>query len=177
MVERQNEYKNEGDQGETTQKIKETLYFLVCFRSKLEYNTINYISSSSSYVMATNKMLTPRHTQEHTANDTELHYWAYPSRVWPCNTDKLNCIYLDAVYSMQTHTTLYSTILWAILAATLAIIVADRCLRDGVMAKTLKTFSRRYLLRESPGRWLFGRVTRVQVMLLLVLSAYLFVFT
>ena len=134
-------------------------------------------SLSSSYVMATNTRLAARHTQEHSSNDTEIHYWAYPSRVWPCNTDKLNCIYLDAVYSMQTHTTVFSCILWAILSATLAIIVADRCFRDGVVAKTLKTFCRRYLLKESPGRWLFGRVTRVQVMLLLTLSAYLFIFS
>ena len=122
-------------------------------------------------------MLVSRHTQEHTANDTELHYWAYPSRVWPCSSDQLNCIYLDAVYYVQTRTTLFSLILWAILAATLVVIVADRCLRDSVVAKTLKTFSRRYLLKESPGRWLFGRVTRLQVTLLLTLSAYLFVFS
>jgi len=78
---------------------------------------------------------------------------------------------------MQRHTTLYSLIMWAIFAGTLAIIVADRCLTDGPIAKTMKTLTRRHLLQEAPGRWLFGRVTRLQVTMLAVLCGYLFVFT
>ncbi|TKA24068.1 hypothetical protein B0A50_06959 [Salinomyces thailandicus] len=41
----------------------------------------------------------------------------------------------------------------------------------------LEAFRRRWLLMDSPGRWLFGRVSRLQVLILAVLTGYLLVFS
>ncbi|KAL1306497.1 hypothetical protein AAFC00_005192 [Neodothiora populina] len=135
-------------------------------------------------------MLEPRaHIQTHgEANTTEIHYWAYPSRVLPCTSGQGTCEYLDAVYWMHTTSMLYTFIMWAVFGGILvfcfwlryAKTISQRShiqtpLRRGLGA--LRALGRRWLLPESAGRWLFGRVTMLQVAILLTLSAYLLIFS
>lgn len=134
-------------------------------------------------------MIESRHIQDHGgANTTEVHYWAYPDRVLPCTSGKGTCEYLDAVYWMHTTSMLYTFIMWAvfggILLSCLWLRYAKSIARRSDIQTPLRravgavgTLSRRYLLSESPGVWLFGRVTMLQVSILLTLSAYLLIFS
>lgn len=134
-------------------------------------------------------MLETRHIQMYgEANTTIKHYWGYPNRVLPCTSDKGTCEYLDAVYGMHETSMLYTFILWAVLGAVLILLFfihhsttlhrsvdIQTPLHRGINA--IGAFGRRWLLPEAPGRWFFGRVTMLQVAVLLILSAYLLIFS
>lgn len=139
--------------------------------------------------MNTIMSLVPRHIQDHNeANTTTKHYWAYPSRTLPCTSDAGTCEYLAAVYGMHETSMLYTFILWAVIGGCLAFCFwlhyAKTIARKASIQTPLKrglgaigAFGRRWLLPESPGRWFFGRVTMLQVAILLTLSAYLLIFS
>jgi len=122
------------------------------------------------------------------ANTTTKHYWAYPDRVVPCTNDKGTCEYLDSVYWMHETSMLYTFIMWAVFGGCLAFCLWLRYAKSMSRQTDVQTplkrgigavaaFGRRWLLPESPGRWLFGRVTMLQVAILLTLSAYLLIFS
>lgn len=134
-------------------------------------------------------MLESRHIQDHNeANTTEIHYWAYPDRVLPCTSDKGTCAYLDAVYWMHKTSMLYTFIMWAVFGGCLLFCLWLRYAKSMSRKSDIQTpvkravgaigaLGRRWSLPESPGRWFFGRVTMLQVAVLLTLSAYLLIFS
>lgn len=133
-------------------------------------------------------MVEPRHIQDHTANSTVKHYWAYPDRIIPCTKDADTCAYLDSVYGSHVKSMLYTFILWGVLGGVLALMLSLRYAKSVSRSSEIKTplrrgldsigtFGRRWLLPEAPVRWLFGRVTMLQVTVLSVLLGYLLVFS
>jgi ferric-chelate reductase len=138
----------------------------------------------------------PRHIQDHNEANTTLEYhWAYPERVLPCTKDTGTCEYLAAVYWMHDTSMLYTFILWGVILGILAIWGGLRIARYTEERKrgvtgAIKPFStspsllarlrelrRRFLLVEAPLPVLFGRTSRLQLLLLAVFSIYLTVFT
>ncbi|PGH27850.1 hypothetical protein AJ80_00400 [Polytolypa hystricis UAMH7299] len=138
-----------------------------------------------------------RHIQDHDAAESVKPHWGYASRVVPCVNDPGSCEYLDAVYWMHDVTMLYTFIMWAVIGGILLIIVAFRVLTprrpsvskpelEGQVNKgqstyarawsTVSAFFRRWLLPESFVSF-FGHVTRLQVVLLAGILAYLLIFS
>ncbi|KAK5107116.1 hypothetical protein LTR62_001706 [Meristemomyces frigidus] len=127
--------------------------------------------------------LLPRHIQDHNApNSTLQHHWAYAARVLPCTKDRGTCEYLDSVYAMHDTSMLYTFILWGVLLGIAVVIVWARGRRmdDASHAKGSATAMRRarnWGLKDAPAKWVFGRVSRLQVFTLTILLAYLFIFS
>ncbi|KHN97977.1 Flavoprotein transmembrane component [Metarhizium album ARSEF 1941] len=127
-------------------------------------------------------LLEPRHVQNHSeASDTQAH-WGYPDRVVPCKNDAGSCAYLDVVYRAHDLGMLYMGILWATIFGVVFVWAllrragAPRRGALGRMTTTVSAASRRLLLREASRR-LFGRTTRLQVVVLALLSGYLAVWS
>lgn len=129
-----------------------------------------------------------RHIQDHNeANTTLKHYWGYASRVLPCTKDAGTCEYLDAVYGMHETSMLYTFILWAVIGAVLLVWAALQFRRMGVASQGRGGFIddlcsqaealKRSLLPDAPMRWVFGRISRLQLIVLAVMLAYLLVFS
>ncbi|KAK1817032.1 hypothetical protein LTR12_008521 [Friedmanniomyces endolithicus] len=141
--------------------------------------------------MATH-LVKARHIQnQDDPNSTLKHYWGYPSRVLPCTTDTGTCEYLDAVYSMHETSMRYTFILWA---ALLGIAVVWLFIRGWRMKgldrrssgpldsawRNLTLAKRRWLstdVTSKPLQRLFGRVWRLQLLILTVLLIYLLLFS
>ncbi|KAK0267844.1 hypothetical protein LTR35_016018 [Friedmanniomyces endolithicus] len=141
--------------------------------------------------MATH-LINARHIQDpNAANTTLKHYWGYPSRVMPCTKDTGTCEYLDAVYSMHETSMRYTFILWAVL---LGIAAAWLFIRGWRMDEHEKRSSgpfesawrhlalakRRWLSTDftsKPLQHLFGHVSRLQILILAILLAYLLLFS
>jgi len=133
-----------------------------------------------------------RHIQDpNAANTTLKHYWGYPSRVLPCTKDTGTCEYLDAVYSMHETSMRYTFILWAVLLSIAATWLVIRGWRTNSHEsqpsslfesawRTLALAKRRWLstdIASKPLQRLFGRVSRLQLLILAVLLAYLLLFS
>lgn len=142
-----------------------------------------------------------RHIQDfHHAGSLQPH-WGYPGRVLPCTNDAGTCEYLDAVYWMHDVSMLYTFILWAVIGAVLLFWLLSRLTRLAVTVSTppasetvtpdstaarsgslhrsgraLMTKARAWLLPESLTR-IFGHVSRVQILALATIFAYLLVFS
>ncbi|CAI6332428.1 unnamed protein product [Periconia digitata] len=142
--------------------------------------------------------LSARHIQDFsTASEVEPH-WGYADRIVPCTNDPGSCEYLDAVYHGHDVGMYYTGIIWATIGGILLIWAIGRhFLRthpagvqlpqdgEGIHAKksalqrlplAASSYARRYLLPDA-SRALFGRVTRTQVLTLLVLCGYLTIWT
>lgn len=144
--------------------------------------------------MAAN-MLSPRHIQNMSeATDLQRH-WGYADRAVPCTNDPGSCAYLDVVYHSHDLGMLYCGIIWATIGGILLVwAVARHCFQQPVqihselvkaegevthkkdsitrLKDSVASSCRRYLLPESL-RPVFGRTTRLQVLILLVLVGYL----
>ncbi|KAF2839446.1 hypothetical protein M501DRAFT_1004080 [Patellaria atrata CBS 101060] len=144
--------------------------------------------------------LRPRHIQDHSSAQNLIPHWGYSSRVWPCQNDPGSCEYLDAVYWMHDVSMLYSFILWAVVGGILFVWVLCRLVEpQSNQTKSLKdmqgqtnrgnpqgtvyrayrfttTALRRWLLPESL-RSVFGRVSRLQLLVLVTLAGYLLIFS
>lgn len=130
-----------------------------------------------------------RHIQDHdAANTTLMPYWGYPSRVLPCTSDEGTCEYLAAVYGMHKTSMTYTFILWVALLAVVIAWVTIRGWRMGgptmsvgssfdTLCGSFERVKREWLLPDAPMRWLFGRVSRLQVAVLACFLAYLLVFS
>lgn len=133
-------------------------------------------------------MIEARHIQDHTSGSKTKHYWAYPDRIVPCTKDAGTCAYLDSVYGSHVKSMLYTFILWAVIGVVLALMLSIRYGKSTSHSTGIKTplrrgldslgaLGRRWLLPESPMRWLFGQVTMLQVTVFLMLLGYLAVFS
>ncbi|KFY74057.1 hypothetical protein V499_05908 [Pseudogymnoascus sp. VKM F-103] len=140
-----------------------------------------------------------RHIQDESlAKYLEPHF-GYPSRTRPCVNDPGSCDYLDNVYWMHDVSMLYSYIMWGVILGILAVWAMLRLInpsrRASVPKAELETQAtayprgayyrawrsvaatrQRYLLPESFAS-IFGRVTRIQVLILAIMSGYLLVFS
>ncbi|CAG8949888.1 hypothetical protein HYFRA_00004216 [Hymenoscyphus fraxineus] len=141
----------------------------------------------------------PRHIQM--ADDTSIlePHWGYVARVLPCTNDPGSCEYLDAVYWMHDVSMLYSFIMWAVIGGVLAIVVVFRTMKPNPKGASqisfseknkpvfnesaysrawggVRSFLRRRLLPEGLVS-VFGHVSRLQILILSIMLAYLLVFS
>lgn len=143
-----------------------------------------------------------RHIQNHSEASSLEPHWGYADRVVPCTNDAGSCEYLDNVYWSHDVGMIYMGILWCTIAGILLVWAIGRHLfpekRAGqqlgtvvdshessveapchVLARLRQSFDayrRAYLLPESV-RSIFGPTTRLQVLILAVLSGYLIIWT
>ncbi|KAI1114300.1 ferric reductase like transmembrane component-domain-containing protein [Nemania sp. NC0429] len=138
----------------------------------------------------------PRHIQ----NESEAGYlephWGYFSRVRPCTNDQGSCDYLDQVYNSHDLGILYSGILWSTVLGIVFIWTIGRrsyapsrghdllsgdtrAAGASSVTRLWRTFSasaRRLLLPDAI-RPIFGRTTRLQVLILAALATYLLIWS
>lgn len=140
-----------------------------------------------------------QHIQDHAAATSVRVHWGYASRVIPCVNDAGTCEYLDQVYWMHDVSMLYTFIMWAVIGALLALFIFLRIIKPqsrrqprlsiGAAEQAesgessfyrawrgIQATLRRALLPESLVGW-FGRVTRLQLLILAIISGYLLIFT
>jgi ferric-chelate reductase len=140
-----------------------------------------------------------RHIQNESEAAALIEHWGYPSRSFPCTNDAGSCEYLDGVYWMHDVSMLYTFIMWAVIGGLVVIWLISRALspkrRKNVSQngsenqigntpqrsiyrgwRAISASLRRRLLPEFRVRY-FGHVTRLQVVILIVLLAYLLVFS
>lgn len=126
------------------------------------------------------------HIQDWSAEAEVVNHWGYAERQMPCLNDPGSCAYLDEVYGAHDRGMVYVGVLWlTIVVAVLTIWGVNRLLRSkghkttGGLARLARACSstvRRYLLPDCI-RSIFGRTTRLQVLILGVLTAYLTIWT
>lgn len=139
--------------------------------------------------------LAARHIQNMSEAANLQHHWGYADRAVPCTNDPGSCEYLDVVYHSHDLGMLYSGIFWSTIGGILLVWLIGRKLfrsstsgeavhlkpegqnqvRQGGLEKlksTIASYSRQYLLPESL-RPVFGRTTRLQVVILATLVGYL----
>lgn len=132
------------------------------------------------------------------ASNIEPH-WGYADRILPCTNDAGSCEYLDVIYHSHDLSMLYTGIFWASILAILLLWGVGRRIFPsrppvevllspakleayqgrqsggvGRLTRTLSSLRRRFFLPDFSPR-LLGHVTRLQVTVLLILSAYLLV--
>ncbi|KAJ5677557.1 uncharacterized protein N7477_003190 [Penicillium maclennaniae] len=135
--------------------------------------------------------LDARHIQNLSAATTLEPHWGYAERAVPCTNDAGSCAYLDAVYSAHDLGMLYTGIIWSTIGGILLIWAFLRHFGHPTTspAPTLPHFSgterchrafaafiRQYCLPDAP-RTIFGRTTRLQVLVLAALAGYLLIFS
>ncbi|KAI1495468.1 ferric reductase like transmembrane component-domain-containing protein [Biscogniauxia marginata] len=139
--------------------------------------------------------LAARHIQNMSEADYLEPHWGYLDRSLPCTNDPGSCAYLDQVYQSHDLGMLYSGILWATIGGILflwaigrRILLSARVgpagLGNGVdnrasmerLGRTIATHSRHFLLPDAM-QPIFGRTTRLQVLILAVLSGYLLIWS
>lgn len=144
--------------------------------------------------------LSARHIQNLSEAASLEKHWGYVDRAVPCTNDPGSCAYLDQVYGSHDRTMVYSGIFWAIIAGILLLWSIGRRVfpsprademaagpvdserlaeitgRRSRIRRTAASLIRRYLLPDSV-RFIFGRTTRLQVLILTVLAGYLLIFS
>lgn len=139
-----------------------------------------------------------QHIQHADAESKLEPHWGYANRILPCTNDLGTCEYLDGVYWMHDTSMLYTFIMWAVIGVLLIIAIGIRLVKLSAKQKHARgseghqveaTFSLYYRLwrglRSSTRRFLlpegfvkfFGHVTKLQLLVLFMLSAYLLVFS
>ncbi|KAK5064399.1 hypothetical protein LTR84_000232 [Exophiala bonariae] len=137
-------------------------------------------------------LLRRQHMQDHASAESLKPHWGYADQVVPCANDVPSCAYLEVVYDGHDYSVLFIGIMWAIFGGLLFLYAIGRRLipsrRNLESGKEGETFSirqhpvtrltmalrasiRHYLLPESI-RSIFGRTTRLQVVILLALTSY-----
>jgi predicted ferric reductase len=143
--------------------------------------------------------LTARHIQDAANASNSVWHWGYAARVVPCTNDAGSCKYLDVVYAAHDLGMYYTGIIWATIGGILILWAIGRHFAraqpSGVqipkeageevkergstlerLQKAVPVYARQYLLPDA-ARPIFGRVTRTQVLTLLVLTGYLTIFS
>ena len=141
-------------------------------------------------------ILAPRHIQNFSEAKAVTHHWGYADRVIPCTNDKGSCEYLDVVYGSHDTGMVYMGVMWSTFIG-IAFIWAiyywckrqpfDNGSTDPESSKStqstllrwrasIATWTNRNLLQDCL-RPVFGRTTRLQVLILAVLSGYMAIFT
>ncbi|KAI0015109.1 ferric reductase like transmembrane component-domain-containing protein [Xylariomycetidae sp. FL0641] len=135
--------------------------------------------------------LAVRHIQNMSEAQAMEPHWGYVARSIPCTNDPGSCEYLDVVYASHDRGMLYIGIIWATIAGILFLWAIGRRAwpsSSGVapfhpeghsaqsspvrLSRAIASFLRQKLLPETL-RPVFGRTTRLQVLILAVLSGYL----
>ncbi|GAP90521.1 putative ferric reductase FRE2 precursor [Rosellinia necatrix] len=141
------------------------------------------------------ELLASRHIQNESEADYLEPHWGYVARVRPCTNDAGSCEYLDQVYYSHDLSMLYSGILWATILGIIFVWTIVRKLRassraDGLVpggisardsstirsARAFSAYVRGSLLPDA-ARPIFGRTTRLQVLILVILAGYLLVWS
>ena len=141
------------------------------------------------------ELLAPRHIQNYSEADSLEPHWGYYERVVPCTNDPGSCEYLDQVYGSHDLSILYSGIFWSILLGILLLWTVGRRVwaparPDGLvpggissgkssitrLASAFSSSIRSSLLPDA-ARPIFGRTTRLQVLILGILTAYMLAFS
>ncbi|KAK2751924.1 hypothetical protein FQN55_008666 [Onygenales sp. PD_40] len=138
-----------------------------------------------------------RHIQDPASAESLIPHWGYPGQVMPCTNDPGSCAYLDAVYWMHDVSMLYTFIMWAVIGGTVLLIFtfrlanprrystakgeleSQRAGKKGSISRAwgaVSATARCWLLPESLVSF-FGHVTRLQVVILAVILAYLLIFS
>ncbi|PLB50029.1 hypothetical protein P170DRAFT_491644 [Aspergillus steynii IBT 23096] len=145
-------------------------------------------------------MLSPRHDMPSSGGDMEPH-WGYFDRELPCMVDAGKCAYLDVVYHSHDLSVLYTIIMWAVILGILLLcFLAHYCnpvtrqfnscvsKKEDVenpghaqsslyrMRRALGSLYHRFLIGEFLPS-VFGNTTRFNVLILVVLTGYLTVFS
>ncbi|KAK8054473.1 ferric reductase like transmembrane component-domain-containing protein [Apiospora phragmitis] len=143
--------------------------------------------------------LSGRHIQNLSEATAFEKHWGYPDRALPCTNDAGSCAYLDLVYHSHDVSMLYAGILWAVVSGILLVwafgrklwpsrradevlvldserFVATTVSRGSRVKRTAAALVRSYLLPDSV-RAVFGRTTRLQVLILAVCAGYLLIFS
>lgn len=135
--------------------------------------------------------LNARHIQNYSAAAILVPHWGYAERALPCTNDAGSCEYLDAVYSAHDLGMLYTGIIWSTLGGILLIWAFLRHSGSPTMSPTpslshlsgversrraFAAFVRQYCLPDAP-HLIFGRTTRLQVLVLAALAGYLAIFS
>ncbi|KAJ4376331.1 hypothetical protein N0V83_001614 [Neocucurbitaria cava] len=150
--------------------------------------------------MMDTKLLLPRvHIQNHSDGGTSVPHWGYADRVVPCTNDAGSCAYLDVVYNAHDVGMYYTGIIWATIGGILIVWAVGRHFArsqpsgvqlpvdagEGVkesrsaferLHRAITAYARQYLLPDA-ARPIFGRVSRTQVLTLVVLTGYLTIFS
>ena len=145
-------------------------------------------------------MLLSRHIQNMSEAKYLEPHWGYAERALPCTNDAGSCEYLDVVYHSHDLGMLYCGTIWATIGAILFIwAIGRRSFQSNNLEQTqllnpesqtsrkkhsllrmkdaAAASCRQHLLYESPLRPIFSRTTRLQVLILLILTGYLTIFT
>ncbi|CAI9626359.1 ferric reductase [Alternaria burnsii] len=146
------------------------------------------------------KMLVPRvHIQNFSEASAVEPHWGYADRLVPCTNDPGSCEYLDVVYRSHDIGMYYTGIIWATIGAILLVWGVGRHFAhsqpsgvqlpaeagEGIpqrrsaferLQRAIPSYARQYLLPDA-ARPIFGRVTRTQVLTLVVLTGYLTLFS
>lgn len=146
--------------------------------------------------MAAN-MLLSRHIQDFSNVSQVEPHWGYADRIVPCTNDPGSCAYLDVVYRSHDIGLYYTGIIWSTIGAILVVWAIGRHFTreqpsgmqmpagEGAkparstferLQRAIPAYARRHLLPDA-ARPIFGRVTRTQVLTLVVLTAYLTIFS
>ncbi|KIX00135.1 uncharacterized protein Z518_10272 [Rhinocladiella mackenziei CBS 650.93] len=145
-------------------------------------------------------ILPARHIQNMSEAAYLQPHWGYADRAVPCTNDPGSCAYLDVVYHSHDLGMLYCGILWATVGGVLfiwgigrhlypsvrqdqrlssSVCEGERSDRTGGLHRvksSIASYKRQYLLPDFL-RPVFGRTTRLQVLILLTLTSYLLVWT
>ncbi|KAJ5642876.1 uncharacterized protein N7484_005383 [Penicillium longicatenatum] len=135
--------------------------------------------------------LNARHIQNYSAATTLEPHWGYADRALPCTNDAGSCAYLDVVYASHDRGMLYTGILWCAIGGVLLIwALIHQIAKPATYSNTgtddlrglrrvqhtLASFSRKYLLPDA-AHVIFGRTTRLQVLIVTLLAGYLLIFS
>ncbi|KAK2800051.1 hypothetical protein FQN50_008290 [Emmonsiellopsis sp. PD_5] len=139
----------------------------------------------------------PRHIQDPASAESLIPHWGYPGQVMPCTNDPGSCAYLDAIYWMHDVSMFYTFIMWAVIGGVVLLIFtfrlantrrsstakgeleSQRAGKKGSISRAwgaVSATARCWLLPESLVSF-FGHVTRLQVVILAVILAYLLIFS
>lgn len=139
--------------------------------------------------------LAARHIQNMSEASSLEPHWGYANRAVPCTNDKGSCEYLDVVYRSHDLGIWYTGIFWATVGGILFLWGIGRRLLPSQQAdqqlplrseeqarvgqstvqrlkNSISSYRRQYFLPEA-FRPVFGRTTRLQVVILLTLTGYL----
>ena len=123
------------------------------------------------------------HIQDFDSATSVEPHWGYADRVVPCTNDAGSCEYLDVVYESHDRGMIYVGVLWLTFVAVflawgvIRVVSAKKSAREGGISKLLRAVgagTRHYTLPESI-RPIFGRTTRLQVIILGLLAGYLLI--
>ncbi|KAH8883369.1 hypothetical protein GQ53DRAFT_430872 [Thozetella sp. PMI_491] len=125
-------------------------------------------------------------------------HWGYADRIVPCTNDAGSCAYLDVVYESHDIGMLYSGIFWATIGGILLLwaiarrvfppreddLVAEAAgepvaKSNGIISRSLSAGGaavRSYLLPRA-SKPIFGHANRLQVLVLVIMTAYLTIWT